>query len=61
MVRSFFDGHADTAMENFFQHKACLPQDSGHVNFSRIEKLENYAQFFAFCYVFSKAGPGSTF
>ena len=57
-----FDGHADTAMENFFKYGQCLTQDVGHINFANIEKLGKYAQFFAFCSVcFRKPDPVELF
>lgn len=45
---SVFDGHCDTAVDLWMDGK-CLDKNTFAISIDRARKLDNYAQFFAFC------------
>ena len=49
MQLSFIDGHADTACRKYARFHTRLRDWQGHVTVDAMQKLERYAQFFAYC------------
>lgn len=59
MQFSIIDGHGDTAQTLFLQGQNLLDGQT-HINLLRLEKLGNYAQFFAYCPAWNKEYPPQT-